>query len=777
MWNFRRALGPGAALGLLSSLLIAPTTIAQAITDGQWSFGGTLTAPARSLSTETVSANGTITITQGVLDLAACADPVATPPEVVPHLRNVASGSMVAFTSGGVVITGLSPVALAASTTVSPGAYELVLRYRCNGGSFTGHVASTPSVSVSIASEVGSPTYLTLACITTVPPMACTTQLPQASSLPSGYNVTFAGIIRRTWSDGVITEDPVTGSQRLEYRPVGLVTFSTLSTSCATTTQITQSREYRCVVGSSPLNTVRVDVLTATNEFVLGPTRVQPQAAPVGSDIVVSGSVSQYYSDRSLWPAVTGTEYRIEFQPSGSSSWGRIGPTFRLGVAGNIGATIEMPGTGRIRVVVGNYASTPAEIIELKALDEYQISVSRPPGSVNPGDEITMSGSVKQKWSDGPFRDVESGTTVVFEYSEAYDPATSDRRWEQVTSARTVNAVYRVSAVPQASGFWRVRVGNAATTEVFVRVNGSEPITMQAQVLPSVGTVPFVGTDSRFSISVNMEGYVGTEPLEVWARIGDGTPARVGQISAGQNFGGFHVVPVPTAPGNYRPVVELRSSRGRILSSFVGSEFMVDGVVEYLAALSGPNRTLISGETTQLQAGLQEVLFSGDVRSRSWWGTAQLQVNRGNGWQPVTRWVRARGSVVRFKAAVYQDAEYRVVGRGPEISGDPTEFSFPTKDASVQVKWPSRVSKSKGLKVRVTVQSGDAQRWRGRAQVYLEFRAARENRWRFEDRTTYRGTKAVRLSTGTVAAGCYRVRVVGIDLEDRAGYGVRSCTR
>ena len=93
------------------------------------------------------------------------------------------------------------------------------------------------------------------------------------------------------------------------------------------------------------------------------------------------------------------------------------------------------------------------------------------------------------------------------------------------------------------------------------------------------------------------------------------------------------------------------------------------------------------------------------------------------------------------------------------------------------MKWPSRVSKSKGLKVRVTVQSGDAQRWRGRAQVYLEFRAARENRWRFEDRTTYRGTKAIQLSTGSVAAGCYRVRVVGVDLEDRAGYGVRSCTR
>lgn len=765
------------AMGLVGATIVAPTTVAQAVNDGEWTFTGSLSAPARSLSSETVTASGTITVSQGVLELASCADPSLNPPEAVPFLRNVSNGSMTGFTSGAVVITGTNPVPFSASATVSPGSYDLVLQYRCNGGSFSGYLSSTPGAAVSIASEVGSPTYLTLACVTTVPPMACTSQIPQASALPSGYSVTFAGVVRRVWSDGVTTEDPVTGSQRLEYRPLGLVTFSPISTSCATTITISDSREYRCVLGSTPMNIVSVQALTPTNDFVLGPTRVQPYATSIGEDVVVSGSISQYYSNRTLWPAKPGTEYRIQFQSEGSSMWRQIGPTLRLGVAGNVGATISMPGSGKIRVVVGAFASTPADVIELRALDEYEISTNRVPISVNPGDEVAFSGSVRQKWSDGPFRDVGSGTNVEFEFSEAYDSATAARNWESLTSVRTVSAIYRLDTIPQSSGFWRIRVGNTVTSERYIQVNGSAPASLNADLSPVQGSIPFAGGSSRFSVEASVGGYVGTELLDVWARVGSATPVRIGQVGAGQEFSSLVTVPLPVTPGYYRPSIEVRNPRGRVLSSVVGSEFMVDGVVELEPVLNAPNRTLISGERSRVTVELQEILFSGEIRPASWSGRLQMQVNRGEGWKRASRWTNARGSSVKFKVAVFENAQYRVRSRGLDVSEESTSFEFPDSPGELLARWPDRVSKSRGLKVRVAINAGDGEKWLGRGSIYLEYRAPRQNKWRRQDAAVYKGKRAIRLATSVVKAGCYRVISKDLELEDRAGYGVRSCDR
>lgn len=775
MVTLSRVFSAFTAFVMTVSLLVIPATTAQALNDGEWSFSGVLSAPPRSLGSATVNASGTITVTQGVLDLANCANPSISAPQAVTFLRNVSNGSFISFTSGSEAISGTNPVSLSASTSVSPGSYALVLRYRCGSGSYLGYVEATPGAAVSIASEVGTPTYATLACVTTVPPTACTSQSPQANALPSGYNVTFAAVVRRTWSDGLTTEEPATGIQRLEYRPVGSFSYLTLATNCATTVSITQSRQYRCVLGSTTLDPVQVDVLTPTNEFILGPTRVQPAAAPLGSDIVVSGSVSQVYSNRSLWPARTGTEYSVEFQSEGSTTWTKIGPTLRLGVAGNVGATIDMPGTGKIRVVIGTYASTPANLIELLALNEYQITASSPPSSVNPGTDISFSGTVKQKWSDGPFRDVESGTNVILEYAESYDPISQERVWEEVTSVRTVRSGYRLDSVAQASGFWRARVGDSVSPSIYIRVNGSGPVQLATTITPVSSSVPFAGSQARFSFNLSMSGYVGTEPLEVWASVGDGIQVRLGQIRSGEQFNGVYSVPLPITPGYFSPTVQVRSSQGRVFAADSGEEFMVDGVVEYRALLRGPDRALISGETTQIRAGLLEVFFSGETRTGRWRGRAQLEVNRGDGWRSQGKWVRGRGNLINFRATLHEGAEYRVVGRGIDISSDTTTFRFPSRSAAIVAAWPSRVSTRQGLQVSVTIRAGDGEQWRGRARVQLQYRAPNQRSWRSEERRVYRGTSAIRVGDRTPQAGCYRIYIPELDLEDRAGYGVRSC--
>ena len=369
----------GAAIAVVASgLIFLPASQAAPAAD-TWEFAGTLSAPARSATSVSIAVSGAVEVSQQILDRVPATITCTSPnrPEVLPHLYRATDSTYHSITSGGLALTPIDdtvPASISGSATgLTPSTYELVLRFRCsNDSSWQGGVTATPSRTVSIAS-LTSTSRVTHACLTSALSGRCTGNQTQYTKVPSGMSVTFGATISQVWSDGVTTQEAVTGTQSLARANTWSSSFSSISSACDFATSITSDYQYRCEAGGSQFTPVTVETISPRETYQVAAPTLSPALAVKGSLVTVSGTVQQEYSDGSYWPAPSSTSYSVQFQTTDSSSWTTVVSSRSLATAGAYSATFTMTGPGQVRTVVSSTNSTPVTLAELTPTTTYQI--------------------------------------------------------------------------------------------------------------------------------------------------------------------------------------------------------------------------------------------------------------------------------------------------------------------------------------------------------------------------------------------------------------------
>ena len=650
-----------AVLALLAGLISAP--MAQATpSNGDWTFTGTLTAPARSTTNVTATLSGTATISAATLQAVGCDDTVNAPARGVIALRNTVNSSVLALTGTGTTLTSNTHTAVSATATLAPGtSYELVLQYRCGAaGAIRGTITPATEARVAVASQV-STRSITRACLPTVPETPCTRESQQVTSVPVGLTLTFAGLIASTWSDGVVTEDPVTGTQSLQ-RSSGS-SWSTVSTTCATTVTINASELYRCSsTNGGQHEQISITAMQPTTSLTITPPVVTPITTLIGETARVQVAVLMNYSDGSQWPAPTTITYRVEFLPLNSTSWQTLTGPHSLDSRGNVNRTFTFPGSGRLRITAGTATSQLIEIVEAVASNEYVFSNLNVPISSEPGQAITISATVGQKWTDGVVRRPTISTEVVLEYAVAYTPNAADLTWLRAEGRQLISGTTSISVtgMPQASGFWRLRAGTGTSTPVYIPVTGSRAPTVKGSMLPVAGSEPFAGRSSNFSVSVSIEGYVGTKDLEVLVDFA-GVSTRVGSVSRTATVSGNFSLQGPRVPGPVTPAFIIRDDQGFVWARSNATPITVDGLVTFEPVLIQPDPVPLNGMNTTFVARMQGKAYSGGTRDGVWFGPSELQEFTNGQWLTVARAEATTSSLVSFPAKANKGSQYRVI--------------------------------------------------------------------------------------------------------------------
>ena len=773
------------AAALVSSGILAPAASASApavdlaisprIDNGTWALTGTLTAPLRSsASTVTVSLSGSIEVTQGVLDLAACDDTVNNAAQALPQLRNTGTSSFTEFGSSVTPISGAGSVAVSGSVSVTPASYELVVRYRCGAsGSWRGQVSATPPITVRTAT-LTSTQNLTLACLATQG--TCPSAASVALGVPSGYSIRFGAVTRFTWSDGAVTEEVPAGTQRLESSSSGSF-WSTVANSCATTVTISSTLRYRCVVGSTNFTDIQVSRVEPTSTYEFGAPQLNPSAGLSGVTSTITASLLRQFSDGSKWPAATGTSFTLEFQSLGGFSWSQLGSSRSTTIEGTISTTFTITESGSVRLRIGSLTSTPTEVILLARTGKYQVSGLSGPALATPGTSVTISGRVQEELSNTTLAPPNNGVSLDLEFAIAYSASATDLTWTKLASGSTSNGTVSATATAQYSGLYRFRKDDHVSQPVFVPVTGSAPITVTGSITPVSTEVPFVGTATRFSVSAQLSGYVGTDTLALEARVGDTVWIYVGSITSSSKILGVYSLPNPTQWGEsatgFRVVDQQRQL---VVGSGSGASVFVDGIKAYRPKLAAPSRLYLPGETVRFSATLAAVTHLDRELPATWSGSASLQRSDGAVWRPVRVVMSTRGNAVTMETEAVVGATYRVESSFAATASEPIAVEVSRGAPKLEVDWPDTVKVSQGLRVSAFVQLSEGQRWAGTSPVQLQFRAPNTTRWIVKARKIMSDGRNVSMTAARPTAGCYRVIIPAYGIEDYAGYGVKSCT-
>ena len=650
-------------IAVTASLMGIPVAqVAQAApANGDWSFSGTLNSPTRTPTAVTVAAAGTASISSAVLQDIGCDDTVNAPPQGVIALRHTSNSSIVILSGSGTTLTSDVPTGVSASASVAPGGtYELVLQTRCGtGGSIRGTITPAAPLTITIASPV-STRSITRACIPTVPETPCTSSSAQVTHVPVGQSITFAGIIATTWSDGLVTEAPVTGSQSLQRFTSSWVT---VATSCATTSTVNATEYYRCSSSSGGNHDqIWITAMQPTSNLTVGALTVTPVKALIGAVTRVQAPVLMNYSDGSQWPAPTSVTYRVEFQALNSTTWTTLSGPHSLDARGNVSRTFSFPGSGKLRVSAGGYFSPVTDIEEAVKTDEFSFADVRFPSTVEPTETLTASAIVTQKWTDGLSRNPEPGTPVSLEFALAYTPNAFDLTWVKVATSQTTSSTntISVSSVPQASGYWRLTAGSSKSTASYVSVPGSRVVQVRSTMTPSPGSEPCAGTSSDYAVTVSIEGYVGTRDLTVSLDFG-GITTTLGKVSRTSSLSGRFAVRAPRAPGQVTPVYVVTDELGIEWARTNGAPITVDGLVTFEPVLLQPDPVPLSGTSTTFVARMQGRSLLGPTREGVWLGPAQLQRLVNGQWTPVADAPSPSGPLATFSAPAIKGGEYRVL--------------------------------------------------------------------------------------------------------------------
>ena len=704
-----RVRGAAIVLGLVTLLgiLVAPPAVASP-SDGEWTFSGSLTSSGRTTSTTVATLSGTATVPEATLDAVACDDTVLRPPQGRIALRNQSTSSITALTGTGVTVASSAPTSVAATAAVGPGNYEVVFQYRCGTTeAYRGTITPSPSVTMSIASAVSTQS-LTRACLPTTPETPCTSQRQQITHVPTGLGVTFAGVIATTWSDGAVTEEPVTGTQSLR-RYTGS-SWAYAASSCAVTITITASDHYRCSSTSGgDHGFVAITVMADTNSLTISPPSVSPITTIKGGSVRLQAAVLMTYSDGSQWPAPTSVQYKIEFLPVGGSSWTTLAGPSALDSRGNVSRSFPLPGTGRVRVVAGNAYSTATEIVEAVATSEFAFSDISLPAAPAAKTAMTATVNLGLKWTDNVVRDAPNGTKVGLQYAIAYTAGAKNLTWIQVAEATLSNGKATFSTIPQGSGLWRFTAGTSVSRESFVPVTGSRPVTSTVRITPVAGSEPFAGRSSRFQVNAEVSGYVGTDRLYVRIDLG-GSGSTAGPFDADTGLSGEFTVAGPRKPGSVVPSFEVLDSSGRVWARSSGSSLFVDGLVTYEPILVQPEPVPLDGRTTTFTARMQGQALSGVQRDGYWGSRVELQRLAGSDWTTVGSVDGVDGSVAEIPAMAMRGGQYRVLDTATGATSEPLVLRVlvplgPQQVSSVVVLGNSRVELGNPVRVTALVDS------------------------------------------------------------------------
>lgn len=673
-----------AFLALALTLLALPAVAQAAPASGEWTFTGSLSAPVRSETQVEVSVVGTAEVSQGLLDQAAFTQSCAQPdyPQVVPALMDTSSKAVTPLTVGGLALIPIddtSATSINANATISPGTYELVLQFRCsNQATWTGNVSASPSKTVTVASLV-STQYRTLACLATSPPTQCTPTQPQFTSVPSGTSVTLGAVIVKTWSDGATTSSVPTGTQAITRTTVSSSTFySTVSSSCTYTFNVTSDYKYRCEVGSQTFDPVVLLVASPTSNYSLGLPSVAPTFAPEGATVTVRGSVQRGYSDGSLWPADTSTTFSIEFLETGAREWRTIVSSRQLTAVGSYVAAFTMPGSGQVRTKVGSSTSTPVTLTLLESSDTYRIGTLSLPVSAPPRQPLAMSVTVQSLWSDNTYRDAPNGTEASLEFAPAFDRTADDSlQWRTIVTREVLNGRATFTPTPQASGFWRVDVNGTTSAASFLEVTGSAPIQMTSTIKAAAGETPFVDVSSRYEVSASLTGYVGSETVVLYADLGGGMQ-KVGNFNGtGSLSGTYSLVNGPTR-GSLTVSFEARDPRGFVLASSTGSVITLDEVKTYTVTAIPARGQVREGKSARVNVLLSGTSYNGLLVSVPWRGTVRIQKRSQGSWSTVSTYENVRGNRLKLKAENITKGVYRIQWVDEGVNSDKFRFKVLT---------------------------------------------------------------------------------------------------
>lgn len=694
---------------VLSGLGWSAGPAAAAPADGAWEFTGSLSAPARSLTDVTVTVSGSLEVTAGLLSLVSQTDSCddTNPAQVIPALQHTSTQAITAITNGGLVLTPITAPgtsSVSGTATVAPGSYNLILRFRCaSAGTWHGNVLPTPPVSVSIASLV-STTLSTKACLTTTPVSACGSLSQAATSVPQGLSVTFGGVVRRTWSDGATTEAAVDGSQSLKRAEVGGGSWSTISSSCAYTTNVTSTYQYRCESDYGVHDVVTVTSMPPTTDFFIGAPAVSPTFAVRGTVVTISGIIQMRYPDNSQWPAPVGSAYTVQFQAEGSTTWTTV-TAATVAVYGNFSTTFALPGTGKVRVSAGaSSSSTEVAIRELKSTGTYRISALSAPATVSPRTAMTVSAGVQTLWSDDSYRDAPDGTATTLQFAESFQSTATPQTWTTVRTGTTSGGRATFSVTPQASGFWRILVEGQASSTAYVTVTGSAPLTLSATLTPSPGSAPpFVEKFTTYDVTASVGGYVGSDPLILFVALDGVSFDRFGSVTAGAVSGTMRIQ-APSKPGNYTPAWQLRRTNGDVLATAASTPIFVDGIKGYEITAEGSSDSIREGQNARITATVAVVTYTGQRSRVTWSGAVALQRDLGRGWSTIDTKSRTSGTRVEFTTPAVDKAAYRVVWSARDATSNAVriEVSTPTTEIRFGRVAADDVRIIKGDSVRLT---------------------------------------------------------------------------
>lgn len=698
-------LGASALSILAWGLPVSPS--AAAVADGSWALTGSLSAPARSTTNVTATLSGSLEVSSGALTQAACTDPSA-PAQGQVQLVNSSSGAFTALSGSGVDVTAAGTTSVSATATVAPGSYELVLRLRCGGsGSFSRSVSASPPVTVSIAT-LSSSRPITRACRPTTPESACTASSTNVTGVPVGLSVTLGAAVRQTWSDGVVTDGPLAGSQRLESAAVDSATWTTTNPStCAVTVTLSASRQFRCVSGSGTHDPVTVTAMTPTTTVTLGTPTVTPASSVRGESITLAAPVSMVYPDSSSWPAPTDVQYRIEFLAASSDRWVQIAGPFTLESRGNVNRPMTMPGTGKLRIVSGSVASTPVDLVEATPQETYTWSEVSFPTSVPTRGMLSASARVRQTWSDGVSRNVADGTAIEVQFATAYSTLDPDLQWRTVSTATSGGGAVSIRVAPLTSGFWRLKLGSSMTTPAFVQLVGSTPLAWSATFVPRANEKPFVGTASRYDVSMSLGGYAGGSWLEAWVVLGN-VSSRLGSFSGSGTVSDSYSVNAPDTPGPHVPRIELRDAGGFVLATATAAPVVIDGNTSVTPTVTFPDKQYSKGDSVTVEAKLTATTYLGVPSELDWSGRVELQELRGTSWEAITYKDNASGKVVSLTFNVGETGQkLRVFSVERQLASAVFEPKIVSPTGVYQIlaaNAPTRVEKGKSVSLSAAVQ-------------------------------------------------------------------------
>ena len=310
-----------------------------------------------------------------------------------------------------------------------------------------------------------------------------------SSNVLVGESVTLRMVRSVTWSDGVVTEEPVTGSLTLQFRATGSGSWVQVGSGNNVVVSPTQPGDFRFLRDGQVTDPVFVNVVRPSSAVRFSQVAVSPASAVANSVVEISASAETQYDDLVWRPSPADTAVELQFLAEGGSAWSRVASSKATDV-GRVLFRWPMLGSGRFRLVSGSAVSETVAVSEIRPTSVVAPDPLDLPTEVFPGEPLDISLGVDVQYSDGQYRDAPDGTAFAVEFAESLSGAMAGPRalsWQVAARGVTAQGRAGIQVQPRTSGYWRVAFGEVRTSSVFVEVVGSQPAPPQPVTLTLAG--------------------------------------------------------------------------------------------------------------------------------------------------------------------------------------------------------------------------------------------------------------------------------------------------